>query len=314
MNKLVVALGGNALQSQGRPASAEEQLHVIRESAEFLAEIIKNGYQLVVSHGNGPQVGRILIQNEMARTQTPAMPLDVCGAMSQGMIGYHLQQALGEKLLQNGIKNLPVSIVTQVKVDKNDPGFQNPTKPIGPFYSKAEADVLAREKGFSMKEDAQRGYRRVVASPKPLAIIEKDAIEKLMEVGCIVISVGGGGIPVVETEKNRLEGIAAVIDKDLASERLAEDIDADILLILTEVEQVSINYKKENERYLSKINSEEAEAYLKAGHFAPGSMGPKMEAVIAFARSKKGRCGIITSLNKALEALEGKTGTLVVDE
>lgn len=314
MKKLVVALGGNALQSQGRPASAEEQLHVIRESAAFLAEIIKNGYQLVVSHGNGPQVGRILIQNEMARVHTPAMPLDVCGAMSQGMIGYHLQQALGEKLLQNGIKNLPVSIVTQVKVDKNDPGFQNPTKPIGPFYSKAEADVLAREKGFSMKEDAQRGYRRVVASPKPLAIIEKDAIEKLMEVGCIVISVGGGGIPVVETEKNRLEGIAAVIDKDLASERLAEDIDADILLILTEVEQVSINYKKENERYLSKINSEEAEAYLKAGHFAPGSMGPKMEAVIAFARSKKGRCGIITSLNKALEALEGKTGTLVVDE
>lgn len=309
MKKIVIALGGNALQSKGKPANAEEQLKVIKESSKQLVEIIKQGYQIVIAHGNGPQVGRIVLQNEAANDITPAMPLDVCGAMSQGMIGYHLQQGLRELLLENKIDKLPVSIVTQVLVDKNDPGFKNPTKPIGPFYTKEEAERLEKEKGFSMKEDAQRGYRRVVASPKPVEIIEKPAIEGLISLGHIVISVGGGGIPVVKNDEGKLEGIAAVIDKDLASERLAEDIDADILMILTEVEKVAVNYKKENEFELGSVSADEIEKYLKEGHFPAGSMGPKVEAAITFARSKKGRCCIISSLERALEAISGKTGT-----
>lgn len=312
MKKIVIALGGNALQSKGKPANAEEQLKVIKESSKQLVEIIKQGYQIVIAHGNGPQVGRIVLQNEAANDITPAMPLDVCGAMSQGMIGYHLQQGLRELLLENGIDKLPVSLITQVLVDKNDPGFKNPTKPIGPFYTKEEAEKLEKEKGFSMKEDAQRGYRRVVASPKPVEIIEKPAIEGLIGLGHIVISVGGGGIPVIKNDEGKIEGIAAVIDKDLASERLAEDIDADILMILTEVEKVAVNYKKEDEFELGEISSDEIEGYLKQGQFPAGSMGPKVEAAITFARSKSGRRCIISSLEKALEAINGRTGTHVI--
>ncbi|HQI17259.1 MAG TPA: carbamate kinase, partial [Bacillota bacterium] len=239
--KVVVALGGNALQESGKPATAEEQLRVVNKTAEYLAEMSIRGYEMAVVHGNGPQVGRILLASETAAGVTPVMPFDVCGAMSQGYIGYHIQQGLREALRKRG-RNIPVvTLVTQVVVDKDDPGFKNPTKPIGAFYTEEEAKRLQAEKGYVMKEDAGRGWRRVVASPMPKKIVELSAVKTLWDT-TIVITAGGGGIPVIENEDGSLSGIAAVIDKDLAAERLAEDINADILMILTEVEKVSINF------------------------------------------------------------------------
>ena len=309
--KVVVALGGNALQESGKPATAEEQLQVVNKTAEYLAEMSIKGYEMAVVHGNGPQVGRILLASETAAGVTPVMPFDVCGAMSQGYIGYHIQQGLREALRKRG-RNIPVvTLVTQVVVDKDDPGFKNPTKPIGAFYTEEEAKRLQAEKGYVMKEDAGRGWRRVVPSPMPKKIVELSAVKTLWDT-TIVITAGGGGIPVIENEDGSLTGIAAVIDKDLAAERLAEDINADILMILTEVERVSINYKKPDQKDLSLLTSAEAEQYIREGHFAPGSMLPKIQAAVSFVKANPGRKAIITSLYKAVDALEGRAGTTII--
>lgn len=309
MKKLVIALGGNALQAEGKPATAEAQLEVVEETAGYIADIIDRGYQVVVAHGNGPQVGRIVLQNEYATPVSPAMPFDVCGAMSQGYIGYHIQQGLTKILRQRGSKKEVVTVVTQVLVDQNDPKFQAPSKPIGPFYTEEEAKAIAAEKGYTVKEDAGRGWRRVVASPMPVAIEELSAVKCLVDSGFIVVTVGGGGIPVIRNEKGELEGTAAVIDKDLASEKLAEDLDADALVILTAVEKVSVNYKKPDQKDLDTLSVAEAKQYIAEGHFAPGSMLPKIEAAVKFVESKPGRKAIITSLDKAADALSGTAGT-----
>ena len=310
MEKIVIALGGNALQSKGSAPTAAGQLEVVKRTCERIADISSQGYEVAIVHGNGPQVGRILLASESAKDVTPAMPFDVCGAMSQGYIGYHIQQALKYALsLRN--RNCPVlTVATQMVVDEHDPGFTNRTKPIGPFYSEEEAKALTEEKGYTMKEDAGRGWRRVVASPIPRRIVEIEAIKKLWD-SSIVISCGGGGIPVVERMDGTLEGVAAVIDKDFAAELLAEQVDADVLMILTEVEKVAINWGKENQQDLDHMSLKEAVQYIEEGQFAPGSMLPKVEAAMKFARTYPDKKAIITSLDKAIDALEGKTGTVI---
>ncbi|AKA70110.1 carbamate kinase [Clostridium scatologenes] len=309
--RIVVALGGNALQAEGKPATAESQLEVVNETVKYLADMIEKGHELIIAHGNGPQVGRLVIQNEYASKVTPAMPFDVCGAMSQGMIGYHIQQALKDELKRRNIDKPVSSIITQVVVDKNDKGFEKPTKPIGPFYSEEEAKNLEKEKGYIMVEDAGRGYRRVVASPQPEKIVELNTVKTLVNEGQVVITVGGGGIPVIEDEKGFLHGVAAVIDKDFASEKLAEDLDADMLLILTAVDRVAINFGKSNQKNLPVMSIKDAEKYIDEGQFAPGSMLPKVKAAIKFAASKKGRKTLIASLTRAKDALVGNSGTIV---
>ena len=311
MKRIVIALGGNALQEAGKPATAKSQLEVVEKTSAYIADIIEAGYDVVIAHGNGPQVGRIVLQNESASHVTPAMPFDVCGAMSQGYIGYHIQQGLSKVLRQWGVDKQVVTVVTQVVVDQNDPKFQNPSKPIGPFYTQEEAEKIAAEKGYVMKEDAGRGYRRVVASPLPVKIVELDAVKALESAGFVVVTVGGGGIPVIQNEDGTLTGTAAVIDKDLASEKLAEDLDADALVILTAVENVSIHYKKPDQQDLTALTVADAKKYIAAGEFAPGSMLPKVEAAMKFAQSKPGRLCIITSLEKAVDALNGAAGTTV---
>ena len=311
MNKIVIALGGNALQEAGKPATAQAQLEVVERTSVYIADILEKGYQIVLAHGNGPQVGRLVIQNEYAEPVTPAMPFDVCGAMSQGMIGYHIQQGLSKVLRSRGNRTTVATVVTQVVVDAHDPKFQTPSKPIGPFYTEEEAAAIAAQKGYVMKEDAGRGWRRVVASPMPVEIVELDAVRCLVDNGFIVVTVGGGGIPVVRNAQGNLKGVAAVIDKDLASERLAEDLDVDALVILTAVEKVSINFKKPDQKDLDTLSVAEAKRYIAEGHFAPGSMLPKIEAAVKFVESKPGRRAIITSLDKAALALEGKAGTTI---
>ena len=308
--KIVVALGGNALQSGNGPATAEAQLEVVKHTCERIAEIAEQGYEVGVVHGNGPQVGRILLASETAKDVTPAMPFDVCGAMSQGYIGYHLQQALKFALKKRG-KEIPVvTLATQVVVDAEDPGFKNPTKPIGPFYSEEEAKAMVEEKGYSVKEDAGRGWRRVVASPIPKKVVEIDSVRRLWD-STIVITCGGGGIPVVEKEDGSLEGVAAVIDKDFAAELLAEEVGADALMILTEVEKVAINFNKPNQENLGHLTYAEAEKHCADGQFAPGSMLPKVQAAMKFVKANPDKKAIITSLDKAVDALEGKTGTVI---
>lgn len=312
--RVVVALGGNALQDPDRPATSAEQLKSAKLTAKSIVELIKAGYEVILAHGNGPQVGRIVLASEYAQEVTPVIPFPECGAMSQGYIGYHLQQAIREELRVQGVDKSVASIVTQVIVDKEDPAFKNLTKPIGAFYSQEEAKEIEKEKGYTMVEDAGRGYRRVVASPRPVDVVEKEAIKTLVDGGVLTIAVGGGGIPVIEKEDGSLEGIPAVIDKDFAAEKLAEIMDADKLVILTGVEQVAIHFNTPNQKSLDKINLKEAQQYIEEGHFAPGSMLPKVEAAMAFAKSKKGRKAIITLLDKAVEALDGKTGTAIVEE
>lgn len=312
MKNIVIALGGNALQAAGKPATAEAQLEVVKETSAYIADIIAKGYKVVIAHGNGPQVGRIVLQNEAASEITPSLPFDVCGAESQGYIGYHIQQGLSEVLRHRGIHKEVATVVTQVVVDQDDPKFKNPSKPIGPFYKEEEAKKIADEKGYVMKEDAGRGWRRVVASPLPVEIVELNAVKTLVDNGFIVVTVGGGGIPVVKDANGDLSGVAAVIDKDLASEKLAEDLDVDALVILTAVEKVSINFKKPDQKDLDTLTVDQAKQYIKEGHFAPGSMLPKIEAAIKFVESKPGRKAIITSLDKAVEALEGKAGTTLL--
>lgn len=310
---IVIALGGNALQSNGMPATAEAQLEVVKTTTSYIADIIEQGNNIVVTHGNGPQVGRILLASEYAAKITPPMPFDVCGAMSQGYIGYHIQQALGNVLKKRGINKPVATIITQTVVNEHDTAFKTPTKPIGPFYTEKEAHELSVTKGYTMKEDAGRGWRRVVPSPDAKKIVELCCIRQLINTGAIVICVGGGGIPVIEDKEGNYKGVAAVIDKDIASERLAEDIDADILLILTAVEQVAINFNKPNQKVIDLMTVNEAEKYIRDGHFAPGSMLPKVKAALRFANSKPGRKAIITSLEKAKEAMAGKAGTTVID-
>lgn len=310
--RIIIALGGNALQSSKGEATAEAQLEVVKKTCGYVAEISKKGYEIGLVHGNGPQVGRILLATEAAKDVTPAMPFDVCGAMSQGYIGYHIQQALVYELAKIN-RNVPVvTVVTQVVVDSEDPGFKNPTKPIGPFYSEEEAKAIETEKGYTMKEDSGRGYRRVVASPIPKEIVEIDAVRRLWD-STIVIACGGGGIPVVKAADGKLEGVPAVIDKDYAAELFAEQADADVLMILTEVEQVAINFNKPNQENLATLDLATAQKYVDEGHFAPGSMLPKVKAAMKFIEANPGKKAIITSLDKAVEALEGKTGTVLIN-
>ena len=311
METIVIALGGNALTIDGKLADARTQLRIIDNTSDEVADIIQQGYKVVMTHGNGPQIGGIVMQNESSANITPAMPFDVCGAMSQGMLGYHMVQGLQRAMRLKGGTVSPVAMVTQVVVDPEDPKFKNPTKPIGPFYTEEAAKKLEEEKGYIMKEDAGRGWRRVVASPLPKEIVELKAIRDLMDAGHTVIAVGGGGIPVFRDKDGDLDGIAAVIDKDLASERLAQDLDADIFMMLTAVEKCYVNFRKPDQKALDKITVEEAKEYVRQGQFAAGSMLPKVEAAIRFVEARPGRRCIITTPDKSVEALKGNAGTII---
>lgn len=305
--KIVLALGGNAL-GEG----LAEQMQAVKTTARAIVDLIEHGHQVVVTHGNGPQVGMINLAFEAAaksEAHTPMLPMSVCVALSQGYIGYDLQNALREELLDRNIVKPVATLITQVIVNGSDPAFLNPTKPIGSFFTKAEASQLTKN-GYSMVEDAGRGYRRVVASPKPIDIVEKETVRAMMEAGQVVITVGGGGIPVIR-EGNHLRGASAVIDKDWASAKLAEMIDADMLIILTAVEKVAINFGKPNEQWLEQLSIADAQRFIEEGHFAKGSMLPKVEAAVAFAESKPGRQALITVLSKAQQGIEGKTGTVI---
>ena len=308
--KVVVALGGNALEDKSLPPTAQSQRQVAGRTAEQLAQLSCAGYELAIVHGNGPQVGRILLASETAAAVTPVMPFDVCGAMSQGYIGYHIQQALADALRRRG-KQIPVvTVVTQMVVDPADPAFENPSKPIGPFYTEEQAQALEREKGYAMREDSGRGWRRVVPSPRPKRIVEIDTIKALWNT-TISIACGGGGIPVVEKAGGGLEGVAAVIDKDLAACRLAMEMEADILMILTEVPAVAIRFGKPDQTDLGETTADELERYAAEGQFGAGSMLPKVQAAVEFVRSAPGRRAVITSLDLGLEALEDRAGTRV---
>lgn len=308
MSRIVIALGGNAL---GK--TPDEQLNLLSNVAKIIVELIKDGNEIVLTHGNGPQVGQIVLAMEYASSGeagTPSMPFPECGSMSQGYIGYHMQQSLLNELNRQGIKKECVSLVTQVLVDSNDSAFQNPTKPIGMFYSKEKAMEIEKEKHYVFAEDAGRGYRRVVPSPIPKSIIEKNSIIKLLDNGSIVIAVGGGGIPVVKTDDG-LKGVEAVIDKDRSGALLAKEINANTFLILTAVEKVCLNYNTDNEVMLDSLTIEETEEYIKEGHFAKGSMLPKIEACLDFIDNSDDRVAIISSLDKAKDAINGKTGTII---
>lgn len=308
--KAVVALGGNALEDKSMPPTAESQLKVTERTAKHLAALSAAGYELALVHGNGPQVGRILLASETAADVTPPMPFDVCSAMSQGYIGYQLQQQLRQALEEQGSRIPVVTVLTQVEVDGEDPAFQRPTKPIGPFYTEVQAQQLQRERGWTMREDAGRGWRRMVASPKPQRIVELETIRRLWD-STITVACGGGGIPVMRTEDGELEGVSAVIDKDFAAECLAEGTDADVLLILTEVEHVCLHYGSPEQKQLGQVTPEELERYAEEGEFAEGSMLPKVQAAVRFVRSRPGRRAIITALDRAVDAMAGKTGTVV---
>ena len=306
--RIVIALGGNALGN-----NLPEQMVAVKHTAKAIVDLIQEGHQVVVAHGNGPQVGMINIaMTTLSREDHshPIAPMSVCTAMSQGYIGYDLQNSLREELLNRGIQKPVATVLTQVEVDPADPAFQNPSKPIGTFMTEEEAEEM-RRRGNCVMEDAGRGWRRCVASPKPKAIVEIETIRTLMEAGHVVIGCGGGGIPVYRTEGNHLKGAGAVIDKDFASELLAESLDADALIILTAVEKVAINFGKPDQKWLDHLTPEEARQYEAEGQFAPGSMLPKVQAAVKFAESKPGRTSLITLLEKAKDGIAGKTGTAV---
>lgn len=309
MAKVVVALGGNAL---GK--SPEEQLKLVKNTASSLIGLIAAGNQVVISHGNGPQVGAINLGMNFAAEhgKTAAFPFPECGAMSQGYIGYHLQQSLENELHRRWMNKSVATIVTQIAVDPNDPAFENPSKPVGDFYTKEQADEIAKEKGYTFKEDAGRGYRQVVPSPLPMKIMELDSIKTLIDADNLVIAGGGGGVPVIITDKG-LEGVPAVIDKDRSSALLADKIDADKLIILTAVDHVYVNYGKPDEKALKTLNVAEAQKYMKEGQFAAGSMLPKIEACLSFVEGHPEREALITSLDGLDDALAGKVGTVIRD-
>jgi len=308
MEKIVIAVGGNALQRPGDKGTAEEQMKRAQETAESISWIFED-YEVALTHGNGPQVGAILLQNEQAKDIVPQMPLDVCGAESQGMIGYMLEQGFNNAIKSKKINRDIITMLTRVEVDENDPAFRNPSKPIGPFYTRFQAQEIIREKGWRMVEDSGRGWRRVVPSPEPLKIIEKDAILELMEAGFIVIAVGGGGIPVIKKNGNII-GVEGVIDKDLGAATLGKDINAKELIILTAVDKVFLNYGKEDQKPIDRINVKKLTEYYNQGHFKPGSMGPKILAALKFI-SYGGRRVLITSPEAMKDAFEEKNGTWI---
>jgi len=308
--KVVVALGGNALIKRGQKGTSKEQFETTMKSVRDIVKMIEKGWDVVITHGNGPQVGSILLQQDVAKGAVPPMPLDVCVAQSQGQIGYMIQQCMLNSMASSNIKKSVVSVVTQVLVDENDPAFENPTKPVGPVYRYDEA-LLRLKEGYILTQQ-RGGWRIVVPSPDPIAIVEAEAIKKLIDNGVIVIAVGGGGIPVVRKgKKMRVEGREAVIDKDLASECLATEIGADVLLILTDVDAVYVNYGSENQKKLEKVSLKEVEEYYQQGQFPPGSMGPKVLAAIRFLHNG-GKKAIISSIENAWKAVEGKAGTHIV--
>ena len=315
-NKLaVVAIGGNSLIKDDKNVSVESQMEALRETAEHLVNMIEAGWDLAIGHGNGPQVGFILRRSEIAAKVEGMheIPLDVCGADSQGAIGYELQQALRNEFFKRKINKKACTIVTQVLVDQNDPAFQKPTKPIGGFMAEAEAKKREKEMGWSVVEDAGRGWRRVVPSPLPKEIVEFDSVKLLLDAGIVVITVGGGGIPVVASGNGELHGTAAVIDKDFASSLLARSLKADMLLIATAVEKVAINFGKPNQKWLDQMTLAEAKAYLEEGkHFAKGSMAPKIQAAIWYLENG-GKQALITNPENIGRALNGETGTWIVD-
>ena len=307
--KIVVALGGNAILADD--PTAHGQKATLRNTSEKLVELIKAGYELIITHGNGPQVGNVLLQQEAADSKkNPAMPLDTAVAMTQGSIGYWLQKTLGHTMREAGINKSVVTLLTQVVVSKDDPAFQNPTKPIGPFLSKEQAEARAAESGDTYVEDAGRGYRKVVPSPKPISIIEADTIKSLVDNGVITISAGGGGIPVVQ-DGATYKGIEAVIDKDFAAAKLAEIVGADYLLILTEVDHVYLNFKKPNQKKLERVSVEQMRQYIEENHFAPGSMLPKIEASISFVERTPGAKAYITSLDNVEAFIHGESATII---
>jgi len=315
---LVVALGGNAIKQAEESGTAEEQFRNIGATCRHILEMIREGYTVIITHGNGPQVGNLMLQQEEGGEVVPPQPLDILGAMTQGQIGYMIQQTLMNYLGEAGgklSKTPVVTVVTQVLVDKNDPEFigENATKPVGPFYSERQAVALRKERGYLVKKvkpTGDRPWRRVVPSPDPITIIEKDAIRHLVKAGAVVVASGGGGIPVISEDRQKLIGVEAVIDKDLAGERLAEAAEASVLLILTDVDKVALNYGKPNQRALDRMSLAESKRYLEEGHFLPGSMGPKVKACIRFLEAG-GEKAIITSLNLAGQALRGEAGTLI---
>lgn len=309
-NRVVIALGGNAILKPNQEATLEVQLNNVKLSAELVAKIEEIDYEIVLTHGNGPQVGNILRQNEEAKDVVPPFPLDVCNAESQGFIGYMLEQSLKNSLETKGLTSNVITLLTQTEVSADDEAFNNPNKPIGIFYSEEEAKQMEQEKNWVMMEDAGRGYRRVVPSPQPKAIHGVDAIVNLLNRNTIVIAGGGGGIPVVRDQDGLLKGIEAVIDKDRTGKKLAEQVDADVFMMLTDVSNVYINYGKENQEKLETITVKQAQQYMDEGHFADGSMGPKMEAAIGFAA--QGNTAIICSLEEADQALLGRAGTRIV--
>ncbi len=306
--RLVIALGGNALGN-----TPLEQLELVKRTASTIVDLAEEGYDVVIGHGNGPQVGMVNLAFENShqmKSVTPLMPFPECGAMTQGYIGYHLQQSIGRELKRRGLKKDVVTIITQVEVDEHDKSFEHPSKPIGSFYSKEEADKIAEETGYTFAEDAGRGYRRVVPSPHPVSIVELPVVEELVAKGTIVITVGGGGIPVIKGS-DYYEGVAAVIDKDRASAKLALDLNADMLVILTAVEKVSIDFNTPKQKDLDEMSLADAYRYIEEGHFAKGSMLPKVESCIDYVENSLNGVALITSLEKAKEALQGKTGTII---
>ena len=308
--RIVIALGGNAL---GK--NLPEQMAAVKQTARAIADLIEEGHEVVVAHGNGPQVGMIqAAMAELTRSDPEKYipcPLSVCVAMSQGYIGYDLQNALREELLDRGIVKGVSTVLTQVEVDPSDPAFQHPTKPIGSFMSREEAEKMVAERGYDVVEDAGRGYRRVVASPKPVSIVEIDSIRDMVEAGLVVVACGGGGIPVFRSQGHHLKGAAAVIDKDFASCVLAQQLDADYLVILTAVEKVAVNFGKPDQQWLDSLTPAQAREYMDQGQFAPGSMLPKVQAAVQFAESKPGRSALITLLEKARDGIAGRTGTSI---
>ncbi len=315
MKRVVIALGGNAILQRGQKGSYEEQMSNVMKTAKQIVDIILKGdYEVVITHGNGPQVGALLLHMDAGQSVhgIPAQPMDVAGAMTQGQIGYMIQQAIVNELRRRGIEKPVATIVTQTLVDKNDPAFQHPSKPVGPFYDEETAKKLAREKGWTVIEDSGRGWRRVVPSPDPKGHVEAPVIVNLVEKGFIVIASGGGGVPVIE-EGGQLKGVEAVIDKDLAGERLAEEVKADVFMILTDVNGAAVNYGKPNERWLGEVTAGELRRYYEEGHFRKGSMGPKVLAAIRFVEWG-GERAVIAALDRAVDALEGKTGTQVFRE
>ncbi len=312
MPKVVIAIGGNSLIPDADHKSVQDQYAAAAETDDHIASLIEQGWDVAISHGNGPQVGFILRRSEMSSSELHEIPLDYCGADTQGAIGYMLQQNLINDLRQRGIRKSVATVVTQVEVDRNDPAFKSPSKPIGSFMDEAEAKRREAEEGWDIKEDAGRGWRRVVASPAPMRIVELDVIKQLLDAGVATIAVGGGGIPVITNEQGDLEGIAAVIDKDLASALLASQIDADLLLISTAVEQVALNFGKENEEWVSQLTLAEVKQYLaEGGHFAEGSMAPKMRAVVQYMEAG-GKEALITNPQNLERAMAGETGTRIV--